>query len=60
MAIDAPPERVFEILARPEAYADWVVGSDIIRDADPNWPAAGSRVYHRVGVDRSRSKTTPR
>ncbi len=44
------PERVFQVLSDPEAYADWVVGSDTIRDADPHWPAAGSRFYHRVGV----------
>jgi uncharacterized protein YndB with AHSA1/START domain len=50
MTIDAPPERVFAVLARPEAYADWVVGSDTIRDADPNWPATGSRFHHRVGI----------
>jgi uncharacterized protein YndB with AHSA1/START domain len=45
-----PPARVFEVLSQPESYADWVVGSDTIRDADSNWPAAGSRFYHRVGV----------
>jgi uncharacterized protein YndB with AHSA1/START domain len=50
MTIDTPPERVFAVLARPEPYADWVVGSDTIRDADPNWPATGSRFHHRVGV----------
>ena len=44
------PERVLEVLSDPEAYADWVVGSDIIRDADPHWPAVGSRFHHRVGV----------
>ncbi len=48
--IDAPPERVFAVLADPKSYADWVVGSDAIRDADPNWPAVGSRFHHRVGV----------
>ncbi len=48
--VGAPPERVFAVLADPESYADWVVGSDTIRDADPNWPAAGSRFYHRVGI----------
>jgi uncharacterized protein YndB with AHSA1/START domain len=48
--LNAPIERVFAVLANPEAYADWVVGSDTIRDADPNWPATGSRFYHRVGV----------
>ena len=47
--IDAPPERVFEVLAEPGPYADWVVGSDTIRDADPNWPDLGSRFHHRVG-----------
>lgn len=50
MTIDARPERVFAVLADPETYADWVVGSDTIRDADPTWPAPGSRFYHRVGV----------
>ncbi len=44
------PERVFEVLCDPKAYGDWVVGSDTIRDADPNWPAVGSRFYHRVGA----------
>jgi uncharacterized protein YndB with AHSA1/START domain len=48
--IDVPPERVFAVLATPATYADWVVGSDIIRGHDPNWPEVGSRFYHRVGV----------
>lgn len=48
--ISAPPERVFAVLSDPQSYGDWVVGSDTIRDADPAWPAAGSRFYHRVGV----------
>jgi uncharacterized protein YndB with AHSA1/START domain len=48
--LNVPPERVFAVLADPNAYGDWVVGSDTIRDADANWPAAGSRFYHRVGV----------
>ncbi len=47
--IDVPPERVFLVLATPGTYADWVVGSDVIRDADPDWPAVGTRFYHRVG-----------
>ncbi|MGI8903653.1 MAG: SRPBCC family protein [Solirubrobacteraceae bacterium] len=45
----AAPERVFDVLADPAKYGDWVVGSDIIRDADANWPAVGSRFHHRVG-----------
>lgn len=47
--VDLPPERVFAVLATPATYADWVVGSDIIRGADPDWPVVGSRFYHRVG-----------
>jgi uncharacterized protein YndB with AHSA1/START domain len=44
------PERVFAVLADPESYADWVVGSHSIRDADADWPAVGSRFHHRVGA----------
>jgi uncharacterized protein YndB with AHSA1/START domain len=47
--IDLPPDRVWAVLATPATYADWVVGSDIIRGADESWPAVGSRFYHRVG-----------
>jgi uncharacterized protein YndB with AHSA1/START domain len=48
--IEATPDRIFDVLADPETYADWVVGSSEIRDADKNWPAVGSRFHHSVGV----------
>lgn len=48
--IDTPPDRVFEVLSEPTTYADWVVGSSEIRDADSSWPAVGSRFHHSVGV----------
>jgi uncharacterized protein YndB with AHSA1/START domain len=48
--IPVPPERVFGVLADPFGYADWVVGSDTIRDADETWPAPGARLHHRVGI----------
>lgn len=44
------PEAVWSVLADPETYADWVVGSQEIRDADPAWPSPGSRFHHRVGI----------
>jgi uncharacterized protein YndB with AHSA1/START domain len=47
--IPASPERVFAVLADPESYGYWVVGSDTIRDADDGWPAPGTRFHHRVG-----------
>jgi uncharacterized protein YndB with AHSA1/START domain len=45
-----PVKQVFAVLADPETYAYWVVGSDSIRDADASWPAVGSKLHHRVGV----------
>lgn len=48
--IDASPEQVFGVLADARTYADWVVGSDVIRAVDGHWPALGSRFYHKVGV----------
>ncbi len=48
--IDAPPERVFAVLADWRSYGDWVVGSRFIRGADPGFPAAGTRFHHQVGV----------
>ena len=48
--MSAPPEAVWDALADPEGYRDWVVGSKRIRDADPTWPAPGSRFHHTIGV----------
>ena len=45
-----PPERVFEVLSDPDAYAFWVVGSETVRDADDSWPAVGSKFHHRIGL----------
>ena len=48
--IDAPPERVFEVLSDPDSYGYWVVGSKYIRNAEPDWPAQGSKFHHTVGL----------
>ena len=48
--IAVSPTEVFAALANAANYGDWVVGSDTIRDADPDWPKVGSRFHHRVGV----------
>ena len=45
-----PPEAVWDALADAGGYGYWVVGSREIRDADPHWPAPGSRFHHTVGV----------
>ena len=45
-----PPAAVWDALADPSTYADWVVGSKRIRATDAAWPAPGSRFHHTVGV----------
>lgn len=45
-----PPAAVWSVLARPESYGYWVVGSKHIRDADAAFPAVGTRFHHTVGV----------
>jgi len=50
IVIAAPRERVFEVLATPAHYGDWVVGTNEITDADPDWPAVGSRLRYATGV----------
>lgn len=46
----ATPERVFAVLADPDSYGHWVVGSRHVRHADPGFPAVGTRFHHRVGI----------
>ncbi len=48
--IEAPPARVWEVLADAECFDDWVVGAKDVRDADDNWPAVGAKLHHSTGV----------
>ena len=48
--LDCRPEEVFAVLADGWSYATWVVGAARIRDVDAEWPAAGSRIHHSVGL----------
>ena len=47
--INAQPARVFGVLEEPLSYAYWVVGSKAVRDADPDWPSAGTKFHHTIG-----------
>jgi uncharacterized protein YndB with AHSA1/START domain len=47
--VDAPPEAVWEVLAHPPTYEEWVVGNKGIGDHDPNWPTPGTEFHHKVG-----------
>lgn len=48
--VAATPRAVWDVLADPQAYAEWVVGTKHIRDADDGFPAPGTRIYHTVGA----------
>lgn len=48
--VNAPPERVWEVLADGWLYPLWVVGAARIRDVDANWPETGSQIHHSIGA----------
>lgn len=50
MSMQAGADRIFAELADGWAYVGWVVGASHIRDVDAEWPAAGSKIHHKVGV----------
>jgi uncharacterized protein YndB with AHSA1/START domain len=48
--IAVPPSAVWDVLADPPSYEEWVVGNKGIRDHDRNWPAPKSEFHHCVGL----------
>lgn len=48
--VQASADDVWAELADPWTYANWVVGTVKIRDADRSWPVVGSRLHHAVGA----------
>jgi Polyketide cyclase / dehydrase and lipid transport len=48
--IHASPHAVWNVLADGWLYPVWVVGATRVRDVDENWPEAGSKIHHSVGV----------
>jgi uncharacterized protein YndB with AHSA1/START domain len=49
LVIQAPPQRVWEVLRDGWTYSDWVVGTAHMREVDPHWPAPGARLHHKAG-----------
>jgi uncharacterized protein YndB with AHSA1/START domain len=49
ITVDVEPARVWEVLADPQSYGYWVVGSKEIRGSEGGFPAPGSRFHHKVG-----------
>ena len=57
--VEATPAEVWGVLSDPQAYGEWVVGTQRIRGADDGFPDPGARLYHSVGAGRlSLSDTT--
>ncbi|HWT26181.1 MAG TPA: SRPBCC domain-containing protein [Solirubrobacteraceae bacterium] len=44
--IDAPPESVWEVLADPRLYGNWVVGASATYEVEGTWPEVGSVLHH--------------
>ena len=44
--VDVPPEAVFEVLADPRFYGNWVVGASATYQVDGDWPEVGSVLHH--------------
>jgi uncharacterized protein YndB with AHSA1/START domain len=47
--MSVPPQAVWDALADPSGYGYWVVGSKEIRDAEPGFPAPGTKFHHTIG-----------
>ena len=45
-----PPQAVWDVLADAGGYGYWVPGSRVRRDAEPGWPAPGSKFHHTIGI----------
>lgn len=48
--IQAPVEKVWDVLADGWLYPLFVVGASRMRDVDESWPAVDARLHHSVGV----------
>ena len=48
--VEAPPDRVFDVLGDGWTYEHWVVGCKEIRSVDDNWPEPGATLHHSVGL----------
>jgi uncharacterized protein YndB with AHSA1/START domain len=50
ISIDAPLDRVSDVINDPRTYPDWLLGAQQIRGVDRHWPEPGSRFHHTVGA----------
>lgn len=48
--VDAPPDRVYAVLADGWTYGDWVVGISHVSRVEADWPSVGSALHYQVGA----------
>lgn len=46
----ASRKQVWDVVADGWTYSQWVVGNTRMRAVAPDWPAAGSKIHHTIGV----------
>jgi hypothetical protein len=46
----ASVEDVWAVIADGWTYSQWVVGNSRMRAVDPDWPKAGSKIKHSIGI----------
>jgi hypothetical protein len=50
--IERNPEQVWDVLSEGWAYAEWVAGTQNIRDVDAHWPEPGAQIHYTFGIGR--------
>jgi len=50
MVMHASADRIFAELSDGWTYVGWVVGGVHIRDVEDGWPAAGTKIHHKIGA----------
>jgi uncharacterized protein YndB with AHSA1/START domain len=48
--IGADPETVWQVLADPTTYPEWLIGAQAIRSVDGGFPTPGTDFHHEVGA----------
>jgi uncharacterized protein YndB with AHSA1/START domain len=48
--VDVPPDAVWEVVADPRLYGNWVVGAATTRRVDGRWPEPGAVLHHTQAV----------
>ena len=43
-------QQVWNVMADGWTYTKWVVGNSRMRAVESDWPAAGSKIYHSIGI----------